>query len=125
MFLNMLQAERELFEALARSCSLQKAADFADLCWGEEFNIMAAIRDPGLIMEAHDRRCALLRVGNEIRYYAGSVPTSSGELDYEIGVFPNAAAALQFATKYLLDGVPLGGISVDRNIRDRAQRRET
>jgi hypothetical protein len=54
-FLDSLRGETLLFDALSASCTTRKTADFADLCWGDNFDIMEAIRDPGIVFDNSQR----------------------------------------------------------------------
>jgi hypothetical protein len=116
-FIQTLQSD-QIFAELTSVCQSQKVADFADLCWGEEFDIMTAVRDPGLLFSNQERLFVLMRINDEIRYYAGLTDPDPEVLQYEMGIFPTVKDALTYGHEYLLNNRDFAEIKIERLVID-------
>jgi hypothetical protein len=103
-FLEALQAQGAGYDAIALQCKVTVTPIFADLCWGRELDFSALTRDPGIEFERGSRRLVLMRVGLEIRFYAGPSGVNGEGSESRIGVFPSIDAALSFAYDFLVRG---------------------
>ncbi|HTU89203.1 MAG TPA: hypothetical protein VMF69_03820 [Gemmataceae bacterium] len=118
-FLDSLRNQQPAFNAILDVCQASTMPVFADLCWGDTFDLNAAFRDPGIQLDAQERRLVLMRVNNEIRYYVGPNDPFADDYPQEIGTLPTEADALSFAYEYLVKRLPLSEIKVKRVVRSR------
>ena len=113
-FIDGLRAVGEAFDRLATACEVKTMPVFIDLCWGENFDVMNAIRDPGIQFDCNERRFVLARLDDEIRFYAGPSHPECDEIQPEIGVFPDEVTALVFGMDFLIKKLPVTTIVANR-----------
>lgn len=70
--------------------------------------------DTGIVLKGGSRFIVLSLLRNQLRYYAASEDVN--ETDYEVGIFPDARSAYQFAEDYLVCKRELPIISIPRNV---------
>jgi hypothetical protein len=116
-FLDDLRSETNLFGAIESASRVVILPVFIDLCWGEHFDFLRAMKDPGIQFDMERRRFVLMRIDNEIRYYAGTSDPYAQDAPYEIGIFPNTALALSFGGEYLIQGRLFEDITIERIVR--------
>jgi hypothetical protein len=116
-FIESLRAEGPSYHLLASQCKVTETPIFADLCWGEGLDLKTVISDPGVEIDKGPRRFVLMRIGGEIRYYAGTSDPYDSESEREVGAFPSIASALAFGHDYLVRGYRLAEIEAERNPR--------
>lgn len=118
-FLNSLHNQHPVFDTILDACHTKTMPVFVDLCWGDSFDLITAFRDPGIQLDAQERRLVLMRVDNEIRYYVGPNDPYADDYPQEIGILSTEADALSFAYEYLVKRLPLSEINVERIVRSR------
>jgi hypothetical protein len=96
------------------ACQTQIMPGFIDLFWDNAIDVLKIAGDPGIQLDKYPRRLVLLRINDEIRYYAGSTSPFVNELPVEIGVLPTESDALSFAHKYLLTCKSFTEITIPR-----------
>jgi hypothetical protein len=95
-------------------CQPQIMPGFIDLFWDNAIDVLKIAGDPGIQLDKYPRRVVLLKINNEIRYYAGSANPFVKELPVEIGVLPTESDALSFAHEYLVGCTALAEITIPR-----------
>lgn len=70
--------------------------------------------DTGLVLKAGSRFLVLSLLNNQLRYYAAS--DEGNEIDYEVGILPDARRACQFAEDYLIRKRELLAILLPRQV---------
>ena len=113
--LDGLRSHRTEFAALAAVARVQCVPCFGDLLWpGDNFDPLELGNDPSVEFIGRERMLVLMRVGDAIRYYAGTTDPYSPNNLSEMGLFLTEAAALAFAVEYLVNNQPLADIRVAR-----------
>lgn len=118
-FLDSLRNQQPTFNTIFTSCRAKTMPVFMDLCWGDTFDTVEALHDPGIQFDLQERQLVLMRVNREIRYYVGPKDPSAYDQPQEIGILSNEADALSFAYEYLVKRLPLPEIKVDRAVRSK------
>lgn len=70
--------------------------------------------DTGIVLKAGPRFLVLSLLSNQLRYYAAS--ENANEIDYEVGIFPDANRACRFVQDYLIGKRELLSILIPRKI---------
>lgn len=123
-FLETLQNEGRYFADLTTIATKIDLPCFADLIWpGDQIDPQSLNVDPGVQFIWRGRTFVLMRVGDQIRYYAGPVNASTVAEEWELGVLPSASSALSFGCDYLINQRPLSTIAVKREVRFPADQR--
>lgn len=117
-FHELLQNEHGDYQQLISQCKVISMPCFGDLIWpGDAFDPFGCLKDPGIHFARGARTFVLIRVHDEIRYYAGSDDVTTNSTNHEIGCFSAVTLALRFGIAFLIDTTSLSQITIERQIR--------
>ena len=116
-FLETLRSQGFRYDLLASQCRVTETPIFLDLCWGKDLDFTTIANDPGVEIDRGSRRFVLMRIGGDIRYFAGASDPYNSEAESEFGIFPSMSSALEFGYDYLIENHEISEISAERNPR--------
>lgn len=118
LFLTELKSEGLLFDSVLTRATSWEIEGFADLCWDQHtIDYSALSEDPGIQLIISNRTVALMRMNEEIRYYAGPYGENANDADFEIGILPSVPKTVAFVKEYLVDRHRLASIEIERTVR--------
>jgi hypothetical protein len=117
----LLTGDQPTLRRIRTRATQSESGPFLDLVWEDaDFDEMA--NNPGVSFETPEKRVIVHAVGDTVRYFAGHKDPGPGYSEYEIGTVGSVEGALQLTAAYLVDGLPLEGVPVPRQVRSRRPR---
>ncbi len=111
MLIDDIKAYSILIEPIVNAVGGPEPGGFADLQWdGSDAEWNAMLDDPGVIFQNNRRVFALMRVSEDLRYFAGIKDADGASYIHEVGTFSSIELALNFAELFLVNEFELRGL---------------